>query len=177
MYIRKALKNRKRLVASRYSLRGARFAKYRFLNLHILHFRCFIPCLGLKSSLHRVVYMKTVEESEEISCISLQSSKRSFRKIQIFKFPYSALPSFYSLFRLSHRRIGLLRHWICSFQYMIIHFVSFRFAKYSKPLRNESVFHFLLFTIFRKAVAYFLRMEFYTVKVLDNIGPNIHLFE
>ena len=45
-YIRNALKNRKRLVASRYSLRSARFAKYRFLNLHILHFRCFIPCLG-----------------------------------------------------------------------------------------------------------------------------------
>ena len=56
-------------------------------------------------------------------------------------------------------------------------FVSFRFAKYSKPLRNESVFHFLLFPMFRKAVAYLLRMEFYTVKVLDNIGPNIHLFD
>ena len=46
LYIRKVLKNRKWLVASRYSLRSARFAKYRFLNLHILHFRCFIPCLG-----------------------------------------------------------------------------------------------------------------------------------
>ena len=68
LYIRKALKNRKRLVASRYSLRSARFAK----------------------------------------------------------FAYSALPLFYSLFRLSRRGIGLLRHWIFSFQYMIIHFVSFR---------------------------------------------------
>ena len=36
LYIRKVLKNRKRLVPSRYSLRGAGFAKYRFLNLHIL---------------------------------------------------------------------------------------------------------------------------------------------
>ena len=45
-YIRKALKNRKRLVASCYSLWSARFAKYIFLNLHILHFRCFVPCLG-----------------------------------------------------------------------------------------------------------------------------------
>ena len=71
LYIRKALKNRKRLVAYRHSLRSACFAKYRFLNLNILHFRCFIPCLGLKSSLHRVVY-------------PLQSSKRSFRKICIF---------------------------------------------------------------------------------------------
>ena len=42
----------------------------------------------------------------------------------------------YSLFRLSHGRIGLLWHWICSFQYMMfLHFVSFRFAKYSKPFK------------------------------------------
>ena len=46
LYIRKVLKNRKRLVASQYSLRSTRFAKYRILNLHILHFCCFIPCLG-----------------------------------------------------------------------------------------------------------------------------------
>ena len=74
--------------------------KRRFLNLHILHFRCFIPCLGLKLSLHRVVYTKSVKESEEIRCISLQSLKCSFRKIQILKFAYSVLPLFYSLFRL-----------------------------------------------------------------------------
>ena len=48
LYIRKVSKNRKRLVAHRYSLRRARFAKYGFLNLHILHLRCFILCLGLK---------------------------------------------------------------------------------------------------------------------------------
>ena len=52
----------------------------------------------LKSSQHRVVHTKTAKESEEISCISLQSSRRSFREIQIFKFAYSALPLFYSLF-------------------------------------------------------------------------------
>ena len=40
--------NGKRLVAYRYSLGGACFAKYRFLNLHSLHFHCFIPCLALK---------------------------------------------------------------------------------------------------------------------------------
>ena len=47
-----------------------------------------------------MVYTKSVKKSEEISCMSLQSSKRSFRKIQIFKFAYCALPLFYSLFRL-----------------------------------------------------------------------------
>ena len=47
-----------------------------------------------------VVYTKSVKESEEIIYISLQSSKRSFRKMQIFKFAYSALTLFYSLFRL-----------------------------------------------------------------------------
>ena len=129
------------------------------------------------STLHGFVYTKAVKEWEEISCFLFQSWKRSFRKIQIFrfaycagrcfitclgwnhlcsewyirkalkyrkrlvasryslrsarfaKFAYSALPLFYSLFRLSHRGIGLLRHWIFSFQYMIIHFNSFRFEK------------------------------------------------
>ena len=40
--------------------------KYRFSNLHILHVRCFIPCLGSKSLLHGVVYPKSVKELEEI---------------------------------------------------------------------------------------------------------------
>ena len=86
-----------RLVVYRYSLRGARFAKYRFSTLHILHFRCVIPCLGSKSLLHGVVYTRSVKESEEITYIYSQpsSSKSSFRKIQIFE-----LPLFYSLFRL-----------------------------------------------------------------------------
>ena len=84
----------------------------------------FYSLFGLKSSLDRVVYTKSIKESEEISCISLQSLKRSFRKIQIFKFAYSALPLFYSLFRPG---FGL-----CSFQYMIIHFVSFRFVSFRK---------------------------------------------
>ena len=88
------------------------------------------------SSLHQVVYMKSVKEWEEINYTSLQSSRSLFRKIQIFKFAYSALLLFYSLFRLSHRGVRLLWHWICLFQYMIIHFVSFRFAKYSKPWRD-----------------------------------------
>ena len=55
LFIRKGLKNGQRLAAHRYSFRRACFATYRFLNLHILHFRRCISCLGLKSSLHRVV--------------------------------------------------------------------------------------------------------------------------
>ena len=46
LHIRKKSKNGKKLVAHCYSLRGALLAKYRFLTVHILHFRCFIPCLG-----------------------------------------------------------------------------------------------------------------------------------
>ena len=83
LYIGKAFKNRKRLVACCYSLGRARFAKYRFSNLHKLHFRCFIPCLGSNSLLHRVIYTKSVKESEEISFMKLQSWESSFRKIQI----------------------------------------------------------------------------------------------
>ena len=75
------------------------FAKCRFLNLHILHFRCFIPCLGSKI----ITASSCIEKSEEIGCISLQSSKGWFRKIQIFEFAYPALlHSGGSLFRLSH---------------------------------------------------------------------------
>ena len=93
----------------------------------------FYSLFRLKSSLHRVAYTKSVKESEEVSCILLQSSKRSFRKIQIFKFAYAALPLFYSLFRPGFR--------LCSFQYMIIRFVSFRFAKYSKPTKRLKTRH------------------------------------
>ena len=98
----------------------------------------FYSLFRLKSSLHRVVYTKRVKETEEISCISLQSSKRSFRKIQIFKFAYSALPLFYSLFRLSNSRIVLLWqwHWICSFHYKIIHFVWFHFVSFRFVSQN-----------------------------------------
>ena len=102
-YIRKGLKNRKRLVASRYSLRKIQIFKFAYSALPL----CY-SLFRLKSSLHRVVYMKRVKESEEISCITLQSFKRSFHKIQNFKFAYSALLLFYSLFRLSNRGIGLL---------------------------------------------------------------------
>ena len=49
MYMRKVLKNWKRLVASCFSLRSTCFAKCRFLNLDILHLRCFIPCLGYRT--------------------------------------------------------------------------------------------------------------------------------
>ena len=77
------------------SFRKIQIFKFAYSALPLYYSLC-----RLKSSLHRVVYMKTVKESEEVSCISLQSSKRSFRKIWIFKFAYSALPLYYSLFRL-----------------------------------------------------------------------------
>ena len=67
--MRKVLENRCRRVIYSHCLRRACFAKYRFSDLHIVHFRCFIPCLGSKSFLHGVVYTKSVEESEEIGYI------------------------------------------------------------------------------------------------------------
>ena len=48
LHVRKVFKNRLRLAAHRYSVRRACFAKYRFSNLYILHFRSCISCLGLK---------------------------------------------------------------------------------------------------------------------------------
>ena len=53
--------------------------------------------------------------------------------LPIYKF-YTSIPLFYSLFRLSHGcRIWLLWYLMCSSQCRIIPFVSFRFAKCSKP--------------------------------------------
>ena len=43
-YIWKVLKNRKREVIYSHSLQRTSFAKYRFSNMHILNFPCFIPC-------------------------------------------------------------------------------------------------------------------------------------
>ena len=103
------------LQSSKGSFRKIQIFKFAYSALPLFYY-----LFRLKSFLDRVVYTKSVKESEEISCISLQSLKRSFRKIQIFKFAYSALPLFYSLFRPGFR--------LCSFQYMIIHFVSFRFV-------------------------------------------------
>ena len=52
--------------------------------------------------MHRFVDVKRVKESEQMSYISVESSKGSFRKIQIFELGYSALPLFYSLFRFKN---------------------------------------------------------------------------
>ena len=80
-------------------------------------------------SLHRVAYTKCVKESQEIGCISLQSSKNSFRKIQIFKFAYSALPLFYSLFRLSHE-VNLTV--VILDMFISVNVYSFRFVSFRK---------------------------------------------
>ena len=87
------------LQSSQCSFRKIQIFKFEYSAL--LLFYSLFTC-RLKSSLHRVVHTKSVKELEEISCISLQSSKLSFRKIQIFKFAYSALPLFYSLFRFKN---------------------------------------------------------------------------
>ena len=85
--------------------------------------------------------MKTVKESEEISCISLQSSRSSFRKIRIFKFAYSALPLFLFLGKVIEQRnrtVVTLDMFISVHDYSF-RFFSFRFAKYSKTNRVEYV--------------------------------------
>ena len=73
--------------------------------------------------MHRVVYAKSVEECEEISCIALSSSMSSFRKIQIIEFAYSASCLGY------RAEESDCCDTVCSGL-----FISFRFAKYSKPV-------------------------------------------
>ena len=70
----------------------------------------------------------------------LQSSKRSFRKIQIFKFAYSALPLFYSLFRLSHRGIGLF---VTLDMFTSVHDYSFRFVSQNTVSLMKTFEHLL----------------------------------
>ena len=112
--MRQALKNRKRLVAYRYSLRRARFAKYRFPNLHILHFRCFIPSLGLKIiTASSCIYEKRqrirfrfrfrsrfVRLSQERDLTIVILDRFTLRKARFAKYRFSNLHIPHSLFRL-----------------------------------------------------------------------------
>ena len=50
-----------------------------------LHFRRLIHCLGSKSLLHGAVYTNSLKDSEDMTFIYSQSSRSSFRKIQIFE--------------------------------------------------------------------------------------------
>ena len=68
------------------------FRKIQIFKFAYLHFPCFIPCLGSKSLLYRVVHTKSVRESAEITYIgrdNLYSHRRArFNKIQIIEFAY-----------------------------------------------------------------------------------------
>ena len=84
MYVWKlSVKNRKRLVATSLQSSKRSFLKIQNFKFAYSALLLFYSLFRLKS-LHRVVYMKSVKEWEEISCTSLQSSRSSFRKIQIF---------------------------------------------------------------------------------------------
>ena len=87
MKLHKPLRKRQVIILYWQSSKNS-FRKIQIFKFAYLHFRRFAHCLGSKSLLHRAVYTKSVRESEEIGCISLQSSRSSFRKIQMFKFAY-----------------------------------------------------------------------------------------
>ena len=92
LYIWKPLKNEKRLVAHHYSLREARFPKYRFLNLHIPHFRSFIPYLGWNHRCIKLSIWKALKKWKRLvaSRYSLQSpcfAKYRFLNLHILHFP------------------------------------------------------------------------------------------
>ena len=55
LHIRKALRIGRDKLYIRLRLRRVHFAKYRFWNLHILHFRCFIPCFRVIARRKRTV--------------------------------------------------------------------------------------------------------------------------
>ena len=79
------------------SLQSARssFRKIQICNLRngaLVTFR--LKPFGQKSSLHRVISTKNVKESEEISYISSEASRWSFRKIQICNLRNGALVTF-----------------------------------------------------------------------------------
>ena len=95
-----------------------------------------LKLFGQKSSLHRVVTTKSVKESEEISCISLKSLRSSFRKIQICNLRNGALVTFG--LKLCSNTKSVKESEEVSYISLesnksSFRFVSFRFAKYSKP--------------------------------------------
>ena len=130
MYIRKAFKNRKRLVvqSSKRSFRKIQIFKFAYSALPL-----FYSLFRVKSSLHRVVYTKRVKQSEEISCISLQSSRSSFRKIRIFKFAYSALPLFLFLGKVIEQRYRTV---VTLDMFISVHDYSFRFVSFRFVSQN-----------------------------------------
>ena len=83
---------------------SARLAKYKSVICETGHFLTIWLKLRVQNStLHRVVDTKCVRGSEEMSYISEQSSRSSFRKIQIFE------SSYFSLFRFkNHHCIELI---------------------------------------------------------------------
>ena len=75
-----------RFVPLRFAKYSKPFAKYRFSNLHILHYRCRIPCLGYRTKgTDLFISFRFVSQN------TVSPSKSSFRKIPIFEFAYSAL--------------------------------------------------------------------------------------
>ena len=86
---------------------SARLAKYKSVTLLTFWFKLLVQ----KSLLHGAVYTKSVRESLQTSYVSSQSSTSSLRKIQIFKFAYSALLLFYSLFRFK-----IITAWCCIYE-------------------------------------------------------------
>ena len=141
LVIRKTLKNGKRLVAYRYSLRRARFAKYRFRNLHILHFRCFIPSVGLKIiTASSCIYEKRqrirfrfrfgirfIRLSQERDLTIVILDRFTLRRARFAKYRFSNLHILHSLFRLLNE--GNLTVVVLD---MFISVQIYRFAKYGK---------------------------------------------
>ena len=130
-YIWKAIRNERRLVAHRYSLWGARFPKYRFLNLHILHFRSFIPYLGWNHLCIELSIWRRLKKWERLvaSRYSLQSpcfAKYRFLNLHILHFPCFIPCLGYQTEELDCCDTGYVHFstWL---------FILFCFAKYSKP--------------------------------------------
>ena len=120
-----------RFVTFRFAKYSKPFAKYRFSNLHILHFRCriYIPCLGYRTKWIRLLWYFSTDlfiSFRFVSQNTVSPSKSSFRKIPIFEFAYSAL----LVWVIARRESDCCDTWYVLFSTDL--FISFRFAKYSK---------------------------------------------
>ena len=85
LYIRKVLENKNRRVLYRYNLQGARFAKYSFSNLHILHFRCFILIITVPSCIYEKHFKESIRDKLCIVAI--------LRRARFAKYRFSNLHS------------------------------------------------------------------------------------
>ena len=104
LHIRKALRIGRDKLYIRLGLRRARFAKYIFWNLHILPFRCFIPCFRVIARRKRTVVTLDIFISVQVYSFRFVSQNTEINKTEN-RSKYTNLV-FFVVYNLSFLQVG-----------------------------------------------------------------------